>query len=116
MAKNKKKDREFHKKLVRDKIPQIIKEAGDEYETRVMGKKEFRKRLREKLVEEAQELLNASKKDLKDELADVLQVIKSIAEFEGIGFEKVEQERKEKEKKRGSFKDRIFLNWSTKQK
>lgn len=35
----------FHKKLIRDKIPQIIEAAGDRYEVRVMGKREFKRSL-----------------------------------------------------------------------
>ena len=31
----------FHRKLIRDKIPQVIEAAGDKYEIRIMGEKEI---------------------------------------------------------------------------
>ncbi len=106
--------RYYHKKLIRDNIPEIIDSKGDYYESRILRTREYRKLLREKLVEEAQELVSASKKELLKELSDVLQLVKSIAEFEGISFKEIEAKRKEREKKRGAFKKRIFLVWSNK--
>lgn len=109
-------EKEFHNKLVRDKIPQIIEEAGHEYEIRILSEEEFKEKVREKLVEEAKELLNAENDELVNELADVLQLIESIAEIEGIEIKDVVEKRKKKEEKRGSFRKRIFLIWSTIQK
>jgi predicted house-cleaning noncanonical NTP pyrophosphatase (MazG superfamily) len=40
----------YHQKLIRDKIPEGIKASGDDYETRVLGKTEFEKELKKKLV------------------------------------------------------------------
>jgi predicted house-cleaning noncanonical NTP pyrophosphatase (MazG superfamily) len=113
MTKTKKK---FHNKLVRDKILQIIEEAGHGHEARTLSEEEFRKKLKEKLVEEAQELLKAPSEELLNELSDVLQLVRSVAENEGIEFDEVEEKRKKKKKERGAFEKRIFLIWSTKQK
>lgn len=103
----------FHKKLIRDKIPEIIKAAGDEGKVTVLSAKEFEKELKKKLVEEAKELAHAPKAELLNELADVLELTKSIASNYKIRFSAVEKFQKEKRKKRGGFKKKLYLVWST---
>jgi len=77
-----------------------------------LNRKDHKKLLRLKLLEESKEVVDAKKGKLINELADVLQVIKSIAEIEKISFKKIEKERKNKEKKFGAFKKGIYLFWS----
>ena len=103
----------YHQKLIRDKIPEKIKESGDKYKTRVLGKVEFEKELKKKLIEESKEFARAPKEKLLNELADVLELAKSIAFYYKISFSKVEKFREEKRKKRGGFKKKLFLVWST---
>lgn len=64
MQKAETKRRDIHRKLVRDRIPERIELAGDTCEIRILGTEEFRKRIREKLVEEARELRKAEKENL----------------------------------------------------
>ena len=73
--------KEFNK-LVRDKIPEIIEE-NDEYSlTRILNDKEYEKALYDKLLEEANEVINANKKEeTEEELADLLEVVRAIANF-----------------------------------
>lgn len=104
----------YHRKLVRDRIPEIIESKGDLYKARILKMREYRKLLRKKLVEEAKELENVRKTDLIKELADILQVLKSIADFEKVPFKKIEDKRKQRERERGGFRKRIFLIWSNK--
>lgn len=103
----------YHQKLIRDKIPEKIKATGDDYETSVLGKTEFEKELKTKLVEESNEVARASKEELLNELADVLELIKSIASHHKIPFLKIQKFQEEKRKKRGGFKKKLFLVWST---
>jgi len=49
----------YHKKLIRDKIPELIQSRGGAFETRLMNGKEYEKELRNKLIEEAKELMSA---------------------------------------------------------
>lgn len=109
------KERVYHNKLIRDKIPEVIAASGDEFETRVMDMEEFERELRKKLVEEAKELSEATEDGLTDELADILELAKSIAEHHKINFEDVERYQADKRKKRGGFIKRLFLVWSTAQ-
>jgi len=103
----------FHRKLIRDKIPQVIEAAGDKYEVRVMGKKEYEKELKKKLVEESKELNKTPKEKLLNEMADVLELLKSISEFYKINFKLIEEKQVQKRKERGGFKKRLFLIWSS---
>ena len=103
----------FHQKLIRDKIPQVIKAAGDKYEVRIISEKEYEKELKKKLVEEAKELNETPKEKLLNEMADVLELLKSISEFYKINFKLVEEKQVQKRKERGGFKKRLFLIWSS---
>ena len=103
----------FHQKLIRDKIPKFIEASDEPFETRVMKKKEFEKELKRKLVEEASELIRAKRANLDNEMADVLELLKSIASFYKIDFNQIEEKQIKKRKERGGFKKRLFLIWSS---
>jgi predicted house-cleaning noncanonical NTP pyrophosphatase (MazG superfamily) len=99
-----------YNKLVRDKIPQIIEQAGKTFTTRILEDDEYRKELRKKAFEELEEYMSASDDETAlEELADVLEIIHALAECHGGTFERVEQIRSEKAEKRGGFKEKIFL-------
>jgi predicted house-cleaning noncanonical NTP pyrophosphatase (MazG superfamily) len=95
-------------KLVRDKIPQIIRAKGLEPVIYVADPHEYAARLRDKLTEEVAEFL-ASDSDL-EELADVLEVVYALAALTGTGQEQLEKLRASKADERGGFADRII--WS----
>ena len=99
-------------KLVRDKIPEIIKKIGGEPFTFILSPDEYSKYLNEKLLEECNELISATDNLSKtEELADVLEVVYSIAKFSGISLENLEEVRKNKKSKNGGFESRIFLKY-----
>jgi len=102
----------FHRKLIRDKIPEIIEANNGHYETRILDEKEFEIELKKKLIEEAKELHNASDDEILGELADILELVKSIATQKGMGFRAVEDKQISKKEKRGGFDKKIFLEWS----
>lgn len=95
-----------HNKLVRDKIPGIIKFSGKQAVTRVLTDEEYLAELDRKLSEECAEY--QADKSL-EEMADVLEVLYSIAVARGYSVEKLERVRAEKAEKRGGFADKIFL-------
>ena len=104
----------YHKKLIRDKIPEVIEANNGKYELRVMEEEEFKQELKKKLIEEVKEVIEAEKSELGEELADVLELVKSIGENEDISFELIEEKQKQKREKRGGFKKKLFLIWSNK--
>jgi len=105
--------RYYHRKLVRDGIPELIKSNGDEAEVKKLSEKEYERELRKKLVEEAKELAWAPQEELVNELADVLELLKTISAQYDIDFREVERYRVEKRRKRGGFSKKLFVVWST---
>lgn len=103
----------FYKKLVRDKIPEIIENNGDICETRTLSGDEFQMELKKKLIEESKEVLNCPKEKLVDELVDVLEIINGLIDTNQLKIEDVEKEMKLKREKRGGFDKKIFLEWSS---
>ncbi len=95
-------------KLVRDKIPQIIRSKGLEPVIYTASTGEFAARLRDKLREEVEEFL-ASDND-PEELADILEVLYALAEQAGTDHGQLEKLRAVKAEERGSFAGRII--WS----
>jgi len=103
----------YYRKLIRDKIPTKMDRAGAAYEVRKMGKKEFEKELLKKVGEEASGLLAAkNKKELIEELADVLDVIEEIRRHWKIKPSCIRKSQKENSIKKGGFKKKIYLVWS----
>lgn len=95
-----------HNKLVRDKIPEVIKNDGKICDTEILSDDDYLAMLDKKLDEE----LNEYYKDKNiEELADLVEVIYAVAEARGYSLEQLESVRKEKVEKRGAFKEKIFL-------
>ena len=94
-------------KLVRDRIPQIIRAQGDEPIVRIADPGEYRKLLRAKLVEEAHEVVTADDAHVPEELADVLEVVLALAADLGFDARGLERLRVAKAVERGSFTERI---------
>ena len=93
-------------KLVRDKIPGIIRAEGLEPVVYTADTEEYASRLRDKLQEEVAEFI-ASDND-PEELADILEVLYALAEHAGTSREQLELLRTAKADKRGGFAERII--------
>ncbi len=105
----------IYNKLVRDKIPEIIESNGEIAKCRILDEQEFKAELEKKLFEEYNEVLEAQGSERVEELADMLEILKALAELEGSNLEQVIQVAEEKAKKRGAFKERIFLEKTIKE-
>lgn len=95
-----------YNKLVRDKIPEIIKADGRECDVEVVQREEKHKLLEAKLQEEVNEFLED--KNL-EELADVMEVLFGLADSLGYKEEELVKAREKKREERGGFKEGIVL-------
>ncbi|HEX3961977.1 MAG TPA: nucleoside triphosphate pyrophosphohydrolase [Trebonia sp.] len=96
-------------KLVRDKIPDIIRAKGEFPSTRVVaGTEEYQKLLFAKLSEEVLEFIASNGDPM--ELADILEVVMALADDLGIGQQELETLRAKKAAERGGFSAGIV--WS----
>lgn len=95
-----------YKKLVRDKIPEIIEASGKSCETKILSDEEYLQMLDKKLDEELAEY--HQEKNV-EELADLLEVLYATAKARGYSIEELEQVRVDKQKARGGFDMKILL-------
>ena len=95
-----------YNKLVRDKIPEIIKTNGQAANLRKLDEDEYFKALNQKLTEEIAEYFEDYNTE---ELADVIEVVYAIVKCKGLSLEDFEIIRKRKLDERGGFEDRLML-------
>lgn len=93
-------------KLVRDKIPEIIKESGKLCKTEILSDEEYLKRIDAKLDEEVAEYHQDQNLE---ELADILEVIYAAAVARGYSVAELEALRQKKADERGGFEKKILL-------
>ncbi len=102
-------ERKVYNKIVRDRIPDIIAAKGGRAETEIVESAETVILLKQKLVEEAQEIMTADPEHLAEELADLMEVIRAIADETKISLDDIEQKRIAKLQERGGFTKHIKL-------
>ncbi|MGY5852502.1 MAG: nucleoside triphosphate pyrophosphohydrolase [Candidatus Thorarchaeota archaeon] len=93
-------------KLVRDRIPEIIRAKGDSPQVRVADKQELDLLMRQKVVEEAEELLESGAIEEVVDLFEILSALLSLREFDNAKFERM---RYDKLKERGGFEKGYVL-------
>ena len=93
-------------KLVRDRIPEIMRAKGESPTTHVANDAEYGLRLKNKLVEEAGEYF---RDESEMELVDILEVIDAICAFRSITIDHVRELQRKKAEERGGFAGRIVL-------
>mgnify|MGYP001562694178 CR=1 FL=1 len=96
-----------YSKLIRDKIPKIIKERGKIPVTHIADEKEYWDKLKTKLKEEVDEFIQDSNKE---EMADIFEIITAINSLKGWTIEEVVEVQKKKREERGGFDDKIILD------
>ena len=99
----------IYNKLVRDNIPEIITDNNETPVTRILTDEEYKKSLEEKLNEEYEEVLSSEGDERLEELADMIEVIRSLAGLENASLEDILNLADAKRTKRGGFDKKIFL-------
>lgn len=95
-----------YNKLIRDNILKIMEDKGCKVTYRILDDKEYLKELEKKLLEEVNEYLEEHDPE---EMADILEVLYALLEFNNKTMEEVEEIRIKKRNKKGAFKNKIFL-------
>lgn len=96
-------------KLVRDRIIEIIEAKGEKALWHSASDEEYHEKLKEKLLEEVKEFLEA---ESEEEMADVFEVITAWLALKEWDIEDIIALQKEKSEKRGGFEKRIILEES----
>lgn len=98
------------KKLIRDKMPEIMAAKGEPLQTRVLDDDtEFIAALENKLLEEVQELRNKEQPALV-QIAYMQEILDALAKAYDISPEVLTEERRKKFEERGGFEKRLFLD------
>lgn len=96
-------------KLVRDKTKERLHAKGVICVERVMETAEYLERLKDKLIEEAHEVVVAkTPEECLSEYADVLEVLYALAETMGFSPAAIEKKRLETRAERGGFDRRVY--------
>lgn len=94
-------------KLVRDGILEYML-ANQKPDYRILDRKEILLALKEKILEETNEFDPNDPKALK-ELADIMEVVESLADELGADFKKLRATQLKRRKEMGSFKKRAYI-------
>ena len=117
--------KKFYNKLVRDRMVDIYKHdvenkisasasaSASGYEVEYLSQDQTLKVLKDKLLEEANEVFESydaeDKTQLKEELADVIEVIDAILFHNNLSLQEVLEIRDAKKKKKGGFEEGLYL-------
>jgi predicted house-cleaning noncanonical NTP pyrophosphatase (MazG superfamily) len=95
-----------YNKAVRDKIPEIITKTGKKCKFVTLPDDKFLIQMEKKLSEEVSEFLENKSEN---ELVDIIEVVRRIAELRGITQTELEKIREDKNIERGAFSKNYFL-------
>lgn len=100
---------QLYNKLVRDNIPDKIKNNGEKPIIEILSDERYKEELEKKLYEEYIEVLDSKGENRLEELADMLEIIRALAKLENKDLKDIISIADDKSKKRGSFNNKIFL-------
>ena len=101
----------IYNKLVRDKIPEIIKADNAVPKIKILNQEEFLSELFNKLQEEAEECkkTQGDKDEIIKEIGDIYEVVDAIIREFALDPNQIREVKAERRDKRGGFEKRIFL-------
>jgi len=105
-------ERKEYYKLIRDRVPDIIKRQGRHCTVRQPeSEEELRLLLKAKMLEELDELWESPSAE---EAADIMEVLRTTCKYFNINWRQVMTARMEKNERRGGFEQRLILEevWS----
>ena len=99
-------------KLVRDKIVENITAGGNKLKWKILSQKEYLDELKNKILEEAEEIPKTDKKELVIELADIQEIIDNLLRTLKVNKREFTEIQRQKNKKAGSFKKRHYIDYA----
>ncbi len=96
----------LYNELVRDKVPEMIREGGKECRLETLDNETFVKFLNDKLQIELDDYYQTEELE---ELVDLIELIYLIGEARGVSPEKLEEFRQEKIKNKGTYSKKLLL-------
>jgi len=103
----------IYRKLVRDRIPEIIRNHGNVPQTRILGNSDFKDAVAAKILEETYELYtewkHGNSTGILKESADLLEIILAALNEYDLSLNDLLAMRQQLENERGGFKEKIFL-------
>ena len=100
--------KKVYHKLVRDKIPRIIEEAGHDCAVRQVYGDELSGYAKKKLQEEVQEFVENPSSE---EAADIMEVLSFICDRMGISHHAIRAQKLAKNARNGTFDQGLVLEW-----
>ncbi len=104
--------RPFAGRLVRDRIPELVEQAGHDVKFRQLTADEKPRFLKQKIATEAKELLEADIGREKEEVSDLLEAMEAFITARGLERDDLRRVKEHKRKQRGGF-ERCFVVEST---
>ena len=103
--------KKVYNKLVRDKIPEIIKLDNCKPTIRTLDSKEFLSELFKKMAEEAEEFVKAkdNKEEVMKEITDIYEIIDTVIRLYGLDKNDILALQEKRRDERGSFKNMVYL-------
>ncbi len=99
-------------KLVRDDTLEFFKKVGATPTYQILSKEEFISALKNKLIEEAKEVVEeSSKQKLLIEIVDVLEILDGLCKILDLSQEEVAEARRIKNEDRGPFTNGVYIEY-----
>jgi predicted house-cleaning noncanonical NTP pyrophosphatase (MazG superfamily) len=96
-------------KLIRDKLRAEYKKLNQKAEYRRLSKDEYAEALKQKLLEEVNEIDLSDRQSIVEEVADAYQVLEDMLIANNIGLEEVEKVKHAKFEKKGGFTEATYI-------
>ena len=100
--------RPFAGRVVRDLVPRLVQEAGHEVRFRAAEPDERPRHLKQKILREARDLVQADRGAEAEEIADLLEALEALIRERGYDRESLKRIKQNKHRQRGGF-ERVWV-------
>ena len=97
----------LYNKLIRDKIPEIIENAGKQYEIHQADEQEYIEKL---LLKVEEELAEFKEEPSIEEMADLFEVLDAVIDYYDFDKQEIKNYQEKKREEHGGFKKQLILD------